>query len=215
MKIFFDDRYVHLLKPVEEFEGQIVLPGSVKELEEIIGSFEQDQSQKVLGVDSPDYKQLKRDVKSLFTVVKAAGGVVRNERGEILFIHRRGKWDLPKGKINYELGIKNEEFRISNFEFRISEAIREVKEETGLREVKAIRPLKPTWHVYYDKGKRMLKKTWWFEMQAPGDQPLMPQTEEDILYVRWFRPDELEVVLENTFGSLREMIAHELHMDCA
>ena len=97
MKIFFDDRYVHLLKPVEEFEGQIVLPGSVRELEEIIGSFEQDQSQKILGVDSPDYKQLKRDVKSLFTVVKAAGGVVRNERGEILFIHRRGKWDLPKG----------------------------------------------------------------------------------------------------------------------
>ena len=35
----------------------------------------------------------------MFKVVEAAGGVVSNKNGEILFIRRMGKWDLPKGKI--------------------------------------------------------------------------------------------------------------------
>ena len=37
-------------------------------------------------------------MKSLFEIIKAAGGLVVNETGEVLFIHRRGYWDLPKGK---------------------------------------------------------------------------------------------------------------------
>ncbi|MFH1296320.1 MAG: NUDIX domain-containing protein [Bacteroidota bacterium] len=230
MKIFFDDRYIHLLKSGEQFDGQVLLPGSMDEIKQIIRPFEMDQSKHMMGVSATDYKLLKKDFKSLFTIVKAAGGLVRNEQGEVLFIHRKGRWDLPKGKINYELritnrspamsGINSAELGEANYELqnskretrnakretRRTEAIREVKEETGLREVEVVRKLKPTYHVYHEKGKRMLKKTWWFEMMAPGDQPLTPQTEEEILYVRWFRLDELVVVLENTFGSLREMI---------
>ena len=148
---------------------------------------------------------------SCFTVVPAAGGVVKNERGEILFIFRRGKWDLPKGKVegrrmkNEEGGTKDEG-RISNFEFRISEAIREVKEETGLVEVTVVKELNPTYHIYYEKGKQILKETYWFEMLALGTQKLVPQTQEEITEVRWFKPEELDVVLENTFESLKEMI---------
>ena len=49
----------------------------------------------------------------------AAGGLVTNENNELLMIFRRGKWDLPKGKL--DKGETIEEC-----------AIREVEEETGI-----------------------------------------------------------------------------------
>ena len=148
---------------------------------------------------------------SCFTVVHAAGGVVKNEKGEILFINRRGKWDLPKGKIEGrrtkdEGREKKSEKRKAKSEWLIAEAIREVKEETGLVEVEVVRKLQPTYHIYHEKGKQILKETCWFEMLASGDQKLVPQTEEDIMEVRWFRQEEIDVVLENTFESLKTMI---------
>ena len=30
----------------------------------------------------------------------AGGGLVQNDKGELLLIYRRGKWDLPKGKLD-------------------------------------------------------------------------------------------------------------------
>ena len=93
-----------------------------------------------------------------------------------------------------------------NEEFIRVEAIREVKEETGLVEVEVVRKLQPTYHIYHEKGKQILKETCWFEMLASGDQKLVPQTEEDIMEVRWFRQEEIDVVLENTFESLKTMI---------
>jgi 8-oxo-dGTP pyrophosphatase MutT (NUDIX family) len=52
-------------------------------------------------------------------IIKAGGGIVVNEQNEVLLIYRRGKWDLPKGKLDD--GETIEEC-----------ALREVKEETGL-----------------------------------------------------------------------------------
>jgi len=148
---------------------------------------------------------------SCFTLVSVAGGIVKNDQGEILFIFRRGKWDLPKGKIEirnskFEIRNSKSEKRKANSEWLISEAIREVKEETGLVEVEVVQKLQPTYHIYHEKGNSILKETTWFEMVASGDQKLVPQTEEEITEVRWFKPDELDVVLENTFESLKEMI---------
>ena len=165
-----------------------------------------------------DDKTVIEEFVSCFTVVPAAGGIVKNERGEILFIYRRGKWDLPKGKVegrgtNDEGRRKKDdgrrkksEKRKAKSEWLISEAIREVKEETGLRDIEIIQQLEPTYHIYNEKGKQILKETFWFEMVALGDQELAPQTEEEITEVRWFKTDELDVVLENTFESLKKMI---------
>src|SRR6267154_620027 len=36
---------------------------------------------------------------SYCSLIEAAGGLVQNEKNEWLIIFRRGKWDLPKGKI--------------------------------------------------------------------------------------------------------------------
>jgi len=215
MNIFFDDRCLILLKPGDLFNGHVLVPGSAEEIKQIIIDFDSDTSYSCLALSSPDYKKLKREFKSIFTIVQAAGGVVMNEEGEILFIHRRGKWDFPKGKIepNNKERKKKEggqrrkgERRRWKEENQKSEAIREVKEETGIAEVRIIKKIKSTYHVFHDGGILMLKKNHWFEMFAPKDQLLVPQVEEDIRYVRWFRPEELPVVLENTFGSLKEMI---------
>src|SRR5690606_39248757 len=61
-------------------------------------------------------------------VVTAAGGMVFNDKKEILFIYRNKRWDQPKGKI--EKGETLEE-----------SAIREVEEETGIQDLKITRYL--------------------------------------------------------------------------
>ncbi len=53
-----------------------------------------------------DLEKLKETFFKNFKVIEAAGGIVQNEKKDILFIYRLGKWDLPKGKI--EKGEKEE-----------------------------------------------------------------------------------------------------------
>jgi 8-oxo-dGTP pyrophosphatase MutT (NUDIX family) len=134
---------------------------------------------------------------TIFQLVPAAGGVVKSSEG-YLFIFRKGKWDLPKGKID-----KGESAEDA--------AVREVKEETGLQEVSIIKPLLSTWHIYYSEfdkpfSKPVLKETKWFLMEAAPEQVLVPETVEDIETARWFSPTELELVLKNTYASLSDMI---------
>ena len=72
-----------------------------------------------------------------FKVVYAAGGLVRKKE-KILLIYRKKKWDLPKGKIEPE-----EEFELA--------AMREVKEETGLKKLKIKDFYRTTRHIYVQK----------------------------------------------------------------
>ena len=123
----------------------------------------------------------------------AAGGIVENEQGEILFQFRRGKWDLPKGKL--DKGETIEEC-----------AVREVEEETGLRNIQLGELIGITNHFYKEKGKNINKKTYWFAMKVSGIQKLIPQTEEDILELRWVKESELEKYLSNTFPNIIEIV---------
>ncbi len=67
----------------------------------------------------PDPQYIFSKIKKHFTVIQAGGGLVLNEKNELLMIFRRGKWDLPKGKIDAGETID-------------MTALREVSEETGL-----------------------------------------------------------------------------------
>ena len=116
-------------------------------------------------------KKLVKDLESLFTVIKAAGGVVRDEKKSILMIYRRGHWDLPKGKL--DKGEKKKEA-----------AVREVEEETGVKGIKLKKKIITTRHSFRKNGKRVLKKTYWYKMRAPN-QKLVPQTAEDIEKAEW------------------------------
>lgn len=136
-----------------------------------------------------------------FRQVGAAGGLVINEHQEMLLIHRRGMWDLPKGKL--EPGESVEE-----------NALREVEEETGITGPKLGKLLPPTYHIYPQKG-WILKTTHWFLMEVAGAGPLVPQVEEEIHAAEWVKVDGImDNLPENTFPTIRETIRHavaELH----
>ena len=121
--------------------------------------------------------------------IVAAGGIVRNEEGKILFQLRRGKWDLPKGKL--EEGETVEEC-----------AVREVEEETGLKNIGLGELIGITTHQYTEKGRDIDKETYWFAMKVSGTQELTPQIEEDIFELRWVAENELEPYLANTFSNI-------------
>jgi 8-oxo-dGTP pyrophosphatase MutT (NUDIX family) len=123
----------------------------------------------------------------------AAGGLVENEKGEILFMFRRGKWDLPKGKL--DPGETLEEC-----------ALREVEEETGVGQLELKKFLLQTLHEYEELGKVIQKKTHWFYMTTTSHQSLIPQTEEDITELRWIAPADFEIVLRNTYPAIVEVL---------
>lgn len=140
-----------------------------------------------------DLEALKKAFFKKFTQVIAAGGLVLNERHDILMIFRKGKWDLPKGKLD-----KGE--RLEDC------AVREVQEETGLKKIKLESPLTITYHTYHEGARFMLKESHWYIMAVNGKQDLVPQVEEDIHEIKWVNNSELPTYLENTFPSVADVL---------
>lgn len=140
-----------------------------------------------------ELEELKKAFFKKFTFIQAAGGLVLNEKKEILIIFRRGKWDLPKGKLD-----KREKLEEC--------ALREVEEETGLQNVKMISPLTITYHTYHEGARFILKESHWYNMKVSGDQKLIPQTTEDIHEIKWVGTDELAPYLRNSFPSVADVL---------
>lgn len=126
-----------------------------------------------------------------FKNIEAAGGIVRNGKEEVLCIHRLGKWDLPKGKL--ERG-----------ETPLMGAIREVYEECGVHSKQASSFESITYHMYTIKDAWILKKTHWFDLEALPPWKLIPQTEEGISEVCWMNASKiLDEFLPKTYPALR------------
>jgi 8-oxo-dGTP pyrophosphatase MutT (NUDIX family) len=140
-----------------------------------------------------DLETLKKAFWKKFNLIKAGGGLVNNGKGQYLFMLRRGKWDLPKGKL--DPGETLEQC-----------AVREVGEETGLQQVQLEGPLLITWHTYDDSGKHMLKETHWYKMNTADGGSMKPQQEEQITELRWVAPDGMGELLKNTFPSIIDVI---------
>jgi len=148
-------------------------------------------------VEHSDVEKVWRHFKEHFKELPAAGGLVKNRRGEFLFIRRFGLWDLPKGKIE-----KKETSEMA--------AVREVEEECGLTGLTIVESLQSTYHIYWSPFLKqhknlVLKETKWFLMDYSGDETPVPQTSEDIVEARWVAPSEFETVMENTYESLKEL----------
>lgn len=137
--------------------------------------------------------ELKKALWKKFILIKAGGGLVINEAGELLFIFRRGKWDLPKGKLDD--GETIEEC-----------AVREIQEETGLQQVELKKHLITTWHTYDESGHHILKETAWYLLSASKKQALTPQTVEQITQIEWVNPADLEKYVSNTFPAIIDVL---------
>ena len=102
--------------------------------------------------------------------IETAGGIVlKNDK--ILFIFKRGMWDLPKGKVEGGNSSKKT-------------AKIEISEETGLpkKQLKILKKLIPTHYHKRVDGEVIVKKTEWFLIKFKGDEntPLVPDRDEGI-----------------------------------
>ena len=128
-------------------------------------------------------------LKTEFKFIVAAGGVVINSAGDLLFIERLGLWDLPKGKV--EENESNE-----------SASIREITEETGLNSLQNQEFLCSTFHIYWLKNKFILKESVWYSFTTLDNNILIPQKEENITKAEWILPKDLKLILTHTYPSI-------------
>lgn len=131
---------------------------------------------------------------SRFKKINAGGGLVKNDKNEYLVIFRRDTWDLPKGK--QEPGEDMEQC-----------ALREVSEETGLKELHLSGHICDTFHTYKLFGESIIKRTSWYAMECSGSEELVPQAEEEITKVEWVSKERLQSIAETTFPSIREVFS--------
>jgi 8-oxo-dGTP pyrophosphatase MutT (NUDIX family) len=140
-----------------------------------------------------DFERMKSDFIRQFFVIEAAGGIVEDVHNQLLFIFRRGKWDLPKGKMEM-----NESPELC--------AAREIEEETGVNNLQRIDKLTDTFHFYEEKGKMILKISHWYHFKTDFDGKTIPQLEEDITAIQWVDVNDLNIQLANTFQAIKDVI---------
>jgi 8-oxo-dGTP pyrophosphatase MutT (NUDIX family) len=200
LKIYFDDKPLFICDAIDKTVQPFVHHDDAVFIDELDAHtvktmiHEMQQPQVHAGVFyHPDLNKLKKTVQKKFTLVQAAGGLVKNDKNKILMILRRGKWDLPKGKSDE--GEKIEDC-----------ALREVEEETGLRNVRLVSPLTVTYHTYHEGTKYILKESHWFTMTITGEQKLIPQVEEDISDIQWIGQADINSYLQKTFPLISDVM---------
>ena len=166
--------------------------GKKKFLHPIVDLLEKSKKYNRIVVHGSDLDKLWHDFQDIYKIIGAAGGVVKNDKNEVLMIFRRDNWDLPKGKID-------------DGESPEQAAVREIQEETGLNEVILGDFLCHTYHTYEMKGKRILKKTWWYTMSTP-ELTLTPQTTEDIEKAVWVELTSFLNTKPTIYGSILDVL---------
>jgi len=143
-----------------------------------------------------DAKKILKELVNQFNLVKAAGGLVKNQSREYLLIFRNKKWDLPKGKLEKRERHKNA-------------AVREVEEECGIKGLKIICPLQESFHIYKLEGKLNIKQTQWFEMSYSGDKVTKPQKEEGIAKAVWVKKKDITKLKKNMYPSIIDILTNK------
>lgn len=194
-KVFVNDKPLFLTNEVaKETDFQLFLLESV-DIEQVIIKMFQNKIQKAY-LYYPDEKAILKKVKEKIPVCKAGGGLVYNKAGDVLFIFRNGKWDLPKGGIEKGEAIEDT-------------AIREVEEETGVTNLKIAHKLQKTYHVFKRGGKYKLKVTHWYEMRTDFTGTPKPQANEGIEKVAWLGSEEIKEALKNSYENIKLLFEEE------
>ena len=191
-KIFVGNKPIILTTKVEkETNFKNFLIDSV-DINKVLSKLKKDKYDAVHLIGA-DKQSLLKSFLSLLPNVIAGGGKVHNNKNEILFIFRNGKWDLPKGKAE-----PKETINLT--------ALREVEEETGISGLSIIKPLDITYHVFKRMDQFYIKITYWFKMHSDYEGVLIPQEKEGITEVEWISESKLTKVLNNSYANIKLLI---------
>lgn len=143
----------------------------------------------------PNHEEILKKFTKRISLVVAAGGVVTNQEGKVLFIYRNEKWDLPKGKLDKGESIEDC-------------AIREVMEETGVKDLWIENFLQTTYHVFKNNGDFTLKEVHWFAMKTRYTGKLKGEKKEGIKKVKWKGPKKIKKALENSYVNIQILFGY-------
>lgn len=187
--IFINNNPIYLTDSLEYSDDRNFFKFDEVDVQVLIQKFENDDINYIYLYGS-DIQLLFLNFSKNFKVIEAAGGVVHNSKGELLFMFRNGIWDLPKGKME-----KNETIEEA--------AIREVEEECGIKNLQLERLLDKTYHIYNMSHEYIFKITYWFLMRSDFKGDFKPQIEEGITKVEWVSQQNLTKVLANSFANIK------------
>lgn len=191
-KVFVNDKPIILTTKVKkEKRFKNYLMDSVN-IGKVIKELNSTKLESVHLIGKKKEKLLKSFLKKLPNVV-AGGGKVFNSHGDILFIYRNDKWDLPKGKIEGDESIEET-------------AIREVEEETQIKGLNIVKPLETTYHIFKRNGRHQLKITYWFEMTSSYNGTLEPQEDEGITKVEWLNKHQVKEAMNNSYANIKLLV---------
>ena len=200
IKIYFGDKPVYLCDEIDDALNEMMHHPDVIFIDELSSRAVNALLHEIKKEDfhagiiwNNDFAKLQKAFFKHFTVIEAAGGIVQNDEKALLFIFRREKWDLPKGKMEKK-------------ETAETCAEREIEEETGVKKLTLKKKIGDTYHVYDEFGKHYLKTSHWYYFTCSGKQELRPQIKEDITAVKWFETKDLKKPLANTYATIKDIL---------
>ena len=188
-KVFVNDKPFFLTNEiVKETDFQFFLLEST-DIEKLVVNMYNNKIKKCY-LYYPDEKVILKKLKEKIPVQRAGGGLVYNKKGQVLFIFRNGKWDLPKGGKE-----KREKMKLT--------AMREVEEETGVDNLIITKRLQKTYHIFKRNGVYKLKITQWYEMKTDFEGIPVGQLEEGIEKVAWLNPEQIQEAMKNSYENIK------------
>ena len=190
-KVFVNQKEIILTSTAPKGKGVKVLPLKSTPFKNIIRIIRTTRVKRLYLIhDNPN--KLLSGFKKKLPVTIAAGGVVQHEEGKLLFIYRKKRWDLPKGRVD-----KGETLE--------GAAKREVKEETGVKKIKVGKPAGVTYHVFKRNNRYQLKETHWFFMKTSYEGVLTPEIKEDITKATWKNKSKTAKAIKNTYPNIEDL----------
>ncbi len=191
-KVFVNDKPIILTSEISVEKLYKTYPLKYVDLPKVVRDLKRKAIEGVYLYHKNEDKLLKKFLKKFPNVI-AGGGKVYNEKGKVLFIFRNDKWDLPKG-------------RIENNETIEEGAIREVEEESGVKDLTITKPLEITYHIFKRNSRYKIKITHWFEMHTSYNGELRPEATEGITKVKWLGKKKQAKALNNSYANIRELL---------
>lgn len=196
-KVFINEKKLSFTNTIQQIDKNLQFTDATTF--EIAIDLLENTSTPEVNIYSEDVEATWKTFSSYFKNIEAAGGIVLNPKEEVLFIHRLGKWDLPKGKM--EKG-----------ESRDITALREVEEECSITELAIEYFISSTYHMYNERnGEKVLKITHWFMMRHHGEQQPLPQEIEGITQAKWVLQSDIESkIIPYTFQNIKLILKEGL-----